>query len=154
MSFGTGALDDPQKIGAGERYGANQLILTALVFQTGLVIGRFAKILAGSLDNLNGVATPLIAGVVLRNVANPVEDLGSIDSALYGQAEYVRQGLVTVRAKAGETPSKFDRIYASNAGDANDGMATVTGTDVATDAQFIEVVDTDLWLIHLNPIPA
>lgn len=154
MSFSTGALDDPQKAGAGERHGTNLLVLTALVFENNLVIGRFAKMLAGSLDNLDGVAAPLIAGVVMRNVANPVEDLGVIDSALYGQVEYARQGLVTVRARAGETPTLFDRIYASNDGDANDGMATVAAADIETDAQFIEVIDTDVWLIHLNPIPA
>ena len=152
MSFGTGSIDDPQKVGAGERFGSNQLILTALDFEDNLVVGRFAKLDSGSLDNVDGSATPVFAGVVLRNVANPVEDAGAIDADLYDQVEYIRQGLVTVRVKVGETPALFGRVYVSNAGDANDGMATTTvaADRLSVDAEFIEEIQTGVWLIYVN----
>ena len=153
MSFGTGSIDDPQKVGAGERYGSNQLILTILDFEDNLKVGRFAKLDTGSLDNVDGSASPVLAGVVLRNVANPVEDGGVIDADLYEQVEYIRQGLVTVRVKTGETPALFDRVYVSNAGDANDGMATATNTDEAVNAEFVAEVQTGVWLIYVNPAP-
>jgi len=154
MAFGTAYLDDPQKVGGGERYFPTSVIaLTATTFEDNLKVGRFAKLDTGSLDNMDGSATPTIAGVVLRNVANPVEDTNVIDAQLYSQVEYARQGLITVDAKTGESPSLFDRIYVSNAGDANDGLATVTNTDIAVNAEFIAEVQTDVWVIYLNPAP-
>jgi len=152
MAFATTNLDDPQKVGGGER-GDNVIALTATTFENGLKVGRFAKLDTGSIDNMDGSATPVIAGVVLRNVANAVEDGATIDSALYSQIEYARQGLITVDAKAGETPTLFDRVYVSNAGDANDGLATVTNTDVAVNAEYIMTIQTNVWLIYLNPAP-
>lgn len=153
MSFATGQLDDQQQIGAGERHGLTQVILTALTFEDNLKVGRFAKLDTGSLDNFDGSATPVPAGVVLRNVAAPVEDGAVIDADLYSQVEYVRQGLVTVNVKAGETPGLFGRVYISNAGDANDGLATATNTDEAVNAEFISEVQDDVWLIYVNPAP-
>ena len=151
MSFGTGQLNDPQKAGAGQRMDQLQLILTAREFEDNLRIGRFAKIDSGSLDNMDGSASPLIAGVVLRDVSRPVEDTDVIDADLYDQVEYLRQGLVLVDVKSGETPSRFDRVYVSNDGDADDGLATATNTDVAVNAEFVEEWQTDVWLIYVNP---
>ena len=153
MAFSTGYIGDPQKVGAGERYGSNQVILTALDFEDNLKVGRFAKMDTGSLDNFDGSATPVPAGVVLRNVANPVEDDATVDTDLYEQVEYIRQGLVTVDVKTGETPALFDRVYISNDGDANDGLATATNTDVAVNAEFIAEVQSGVWLIYMNPAP-
>lgn len=153
MSFGTGQLDDPQKVGAGERHGQAQIIFTALDFEDNLRIGRFAKLDAGSLDNMDGSATPVIAGVVLRNVAAPVEDGGVVDADLYSQVEYMRGGLVTVDVKTGETPTIFGKVYASNAGDANDGLATANAADVPTNAEFIMEVQDGVWLIYVTPAP-
>lgn len=153
MAFATTHLDDPQNVGAGERLGVTHLILSATSFEDGLKVGRFAKLDTGRLDNFDGSATPVIAGVVLRNVANPVEDLATIDSALFSQVEYQRQGLVTVDVKTGETPAKFGRVYISNAGDANDGLATATNTDVDANAEFIEEVQAGVWLIYVTPAP-
>jgi len=151
MSFATGYLGDPRKVGAGERYGEADIVLTALTFEDNLKVGRFAKLDTGSLDNVDGSATPVFAGVVLRNPANPVEDAGVIDSALYPQVEYLRQGLVTVDVKAGETPALFGRVYVSNAGDANDGLATATNTDEPVNAEFITEVQSGVWLIYVTP---
>lgn len=153
MSFSTGYLDDPQLTGAGEIYGSNHVILTELTFEDDLKVGRFAKLDTGSLDNMDGSASPAIAGVVLRYAANPVEDGATIDADLYSQVEYVRQGLVAVDVKSGETPAKFGRVYVSNAGDANDGLATATNTDEAVNAEFIEEIQSGVWLIYITPPP-
>ena len=153
MSFGTAHLDDPQAIGAGERHGSAQTIFTALTFQDQLKIGRFAKLDTGSLDNMDGSATPVIAGVVLRDTSGIVEDAAVLDSAIFSQVEYMRGGLVTVDVKAGETPTMFGKVYASNAGDANDGLATANAADVPTNAEFIMEVQTNVWLIYVTPAP-
>ena len=150
MSFGTGHLDDPQAVAGGERYGLNILILTALAFEDGLKFGRFAKLDSASLDNMDGSANPVVAGVVLRNVANAVEDAATIDSDLYSQVEYLRRGLVAVDVKSGETPAMFGQVYVSNAGDANDGLATATLGDVEANAEFIREIQTNVWLVNLS----
>ena len=153
MAFATGHLDDPQKAGSGELLGTSHIALAATTFEDGLKIGRFAKLDGGSIDNLDGSITPVIAGVILRNDAGIVEDGGTIDSSVYGQIEYLRQGLVTVDVKTDETPALFGRVYASHAGDANDGLATADNTDVDTNAEFITEIQTDVWLIYINPAP-
>ena len=148
MGFGTGYQDDPSRVGAGERFDKDQTILTAQTFEDGLKVGLFAKLDTGSLDNMDGSATPTIAGVVTRNVASPIEDGGVIDAALFSVADYARSGLATVAVKTGETPTQFGAVFASNLGDANDGKA-LTAAGIATNAEFIEEVKTDVWLIRL-----
>jgi hypothetical protein len=153
MAFATTHLDDPQNVGAGERWGVVNTILSTDAFEDGLRVGRFAKWDTNQLDNMDGSATPTIAGVVLRNVANPVEDAATVDADLQTNVEYIRSGLVSVRVKSGETPTRFGKVYASNAGDANDGMATATNTDVPTNAEFIEEIQNGVWLIYVTPAP-
>lgn len=153
MAFATGHLDDQQNIGGGERLGTVHAIFSTTAFEDGLKVGRFAKWDTAQLDNFDGSATPVIAGVVLRNMANPVEDGATIDADLYSHAEYMRQGIVAVDVKTGETPARFGRVYISNAGDANDGLATATNTDVDANAEFIEEVQSGVWLIYVTPAP-
>jgi len=150
MAFATGQLNDPQIIGAGERYGTIQVVLSAVLFGSLLNVGRFAKLAAGSIDNMNGSATPVVAGVVLRNPSAPVTSGAAIDNTIYSQIEYMREGLVTVDVKAGETPVQFGAVYASNLGDANDGLATATNTDIATGAEFIQEIKPNVWLVRLK----
>jgi hypothetical protein len=146
MAFQTGYLADPVKVGAGERFGSVNIILSATDFEDGLKVGKFAQLKGGSITNLDETSTPVIAGVVLRNVASPVEDGGIIDGSLFGQVEYLRQGLVTVSVKAGETPVQFGEVYADN----ETGEATADDDDVATGAEFIEEVQAGVWLIRLK----
>lgn len=152
MSFGTGYLDAPQAIGSGELVGVGQ-VLSFTTFEDNLKTGRFAKYDTGSLDNLDGSATPTLAGVVRRFITSPISDSGVIDADLFTTAEVVRQGIVTVDVKSGETPAKFGRVYVSNAGDANDGLATATNTDLAVNAEFLWEVRTGVWAIYVNPAP-
>lgn len=153
MAFATGYLADNNKTGAGEIYGSNSVVLARESFEDDLKVGRFAKLDSGRIDNLDGSATPVIAGVVMRNVANVLEDGETIDSAVFEQINLVSQGLVTVKVKAGETPSFLGKVYASNAGDASDGLAITGSSGVDTNAVFIEEVDTNVWLINANPAP-
>jgi hypothetical protein len=153
MSFDTGLLGDPYKVGGGERFSDSVLVLSATTFEDNLKVGRFAKLDAGSIDNFDGTGSPVVAGVVLRNVANSVEDSGVIDSDIHSQIGYIRQGLVTVEVKSGETPTQFGRVYISNAGDEHDGLATATDTDVDANAEFIEEMDTNVWMIYVTPAP-
>lgn len=140
-----------QKTAEGELHGDAHLILTAKSIEDGLKVGRFAKLDTGRLDNMDGSAAPVIAGIPVRSPVNAVENDGTIDADLYNSWEYVRQGLVTASIKSGETPSKFGRVYVSNAGDASDGLAlaTQTATSIPVRAEFIEAVDTTVWLVNL-----
>lgn len=153
MAFNTGYLGDPQQVGAGERFGNNNTILSTDAFEDDLRVGHFAKWDTNRLDNMDGSATPVIAGVVLRNASGPVEDGATVDADLQTNVEYIRSGLVSVRVKAGETPTRFGRVYVSNAGDTSDGMVTANNTDVATNAEFIEEVQDGVWLIYVTPAP-
>ncbi len=148
MAFETGYLNDPQRVGGGERFGTNNIVLSADNFEDGLKVGRFAKGDAGSIDNMDGSAGPVIAGVVLRNVASAVESGGAIDDALTSAVEYLRAGLVTVNVKAGETaPALFGEVFADNTG-ATAGLAAATG--VATGAEFIREEKPGVWLVRLK----
>lgn len=155
MAFTTavGSVTDLQKVGAGELYTTSPYSVEgASTFEDQLKIGRFAKMASGSLDNLDGSASPVIAGVVLRPISNTYEDSAVIDTDIHNLAEFCRKGMVLVAAKAGETPTWGDPIFASNAGDSNDGLATVTNTDVATGARYLETVDTNLWRVELDRV--
>lgn len=150
MAFPSALTTDPSQIGSGERFTAkSDIILTATTFENGLAVGRFAKVDSGSLDNMDGSATPVIAGVVLRNVARDVESDSAIDASLFDSVSYGRVGMFTVDAKAAETPSIFDAVYVSNQGDADDGLATVTNTDLAARAEYIETIAPNVWLVRL-----
>lgn len=153
MTFSTGALTQIGKVGSGERIGSLGTILSTTTFEDRLIPGRFAKLDTGSIDNFDGSATPAIAGVVMRDIPGAVENDGVLDTDTTTAINYVRAGLVTVDVKAGETPVQFGRVYVSNAGDANDGKATATNTDVAVNAEFIEEINTNVWMIFIAPPP-
>ena len=153
MTFATGALTDQANVGSGEKFGTSHAILTAITFEDGLKVGRFAKLDTASIDNFDGSATPVVAGVVQRNVPDAVENDGVLDADTNTKIQYIRQGFVTVDVKTGETPAIFGRVFASNDGDANDGLATATNTDIDVNAEFIKEIKTDVWLIYVTPAP-
>ena len=150
MAFETGYLSDFNKVGAGEEYGVNNRILGHRSYEDGLKVGRFAKVDSGRLDNMDGSATPVIAGVVIRTPTTSVEADGTIDADLTtGSVSYMQSGFVTVEVKAGQTPTYKGTVYASNAGDANDGTAQTGATNgVDTGAIFIEEIQSGVWLIE------
>lgn len=150
MGFATGYEKDPGKVQGGELHGGSHVILGHAAFEDGLKVGRFAKLDTGSIDNMDGSATPTIAGVVLRNAAMPLEDGNAIDSALYNSVQLCNLGLVAIDMKAAQTPTKFAPVYACNAGDANDGLGATgaeAGDNILTPAVFIEEISTGVWLV-------
>lgn len=151
MAFATGYLADPSQVGGGERKGVANTIITKTTFEDGLRVGRFAKLDTGSIDNMDGSVTPAIVGVPLRNVAAAVEEGLTVDASLHDNIELQIGGLVTVYVKTGESEPAFrGTVYASNAGDANDGLATSTGTDIEVpNCEFIEAVASNVWLVRL-----
>jgi len=151
MAFSSPFSNEIGAVAGGERFGSSNIILSNTVFEDKLKIGRFAKLDTAQIDNMDGSATPSIVGVILRDEARAIEDGAVIDKELYSQINYIRSGLVSVDVKTGETPALLGRVYVSNAGDANDGLATATNTDVAVNAEFIQEIQTGVWLIYLNP---
>jgi len=151
MAFSSAFSDDIVKVAGGERFGNNNIILSNTVFEDELKIGRFAKLDTAQIDNMDGSATPSIVGVVLRDESRALEDGAVVDKTLYSSMQYIRSGLVSVDVKASETPAFLGRVYVSNDGDANDGLATATNTDVAVNAEFIREIKTNVWLIYLTP---
>lgn len=147
MAFTTGYLGDPQKVGAGERFGNNNTILSASKFEDGLVVGVFAGYDSTTDTIINMTATATVAGVVLRNAAGPVEDGATVDATLYSSIDYMRQGLVTVRVAAGEAPAKFGAVFADTT--TGQAMTASSATAVATNAEFLEEIQDGVWLIHM-----
>jgi len=138
--------------------GAN-IVLSTDSWQAGLLLGRFAQMKVGVLSNLDGTATPLLAGVVLRELNSLIELPGAAGSAFSGllvsekNQDYVRQGLVTVKLAAGSAvPNIFDPVYVINVlGNVDNGNVTPTvGSNVATTAEFIEQVQAGIWLVRIK----
>lgn len=151
MAFGSTIETDLAKTGAGElQTGSSYKIESSSLFESRLKIGRFAKMDSGSLDNMDGSANPIIAGVVLRNPSNTYKDGSVITTDEHEVAEFVLGGVVNVIAKAGESPYWGAPVFASNAGDSNDGMATVTSTDIPANARYLETIDTNLWRVEVS----
>ena len=83
----------------------------------------------------------------------PVEDGEAYDTSLYTKVDYQREGLVSVQAVTGQTPSLFDAIYVENQTPADYGKATTTSAGNAdANAEFIKVLDgtNDVWQIRLK----
>ena len=124
-------------------------------FESGLNIGRFAKYDTGSLDNLDGSATPVIAGVTRRNLT------GDLTKTVYDTeddiAEACNLGYVVVDVVTGLTPAKYGKVYAENAGvnaGADYGKATtlLTGNVDVVQADFWKEIKTDVWVVRLRSI--
>jgi hypothetical protein len=154
MGFSTAYLKDNAKVAGGELQGTSHVIYGTTAFDNGLKVGRFAKITGSQVGNMNASATPVIAGVVLREVSGVLgsQSAATIDSSIITNVSLCNHGLVTVDVKAGQTPTPFAPVFASNVGDASDGLATLTadaGAKVAINAKYIQQVDAGVWLIQM-----
>lgn len=151
MAFTSARTDDIRQTGSGELFGSTNIVLTSDTFEDNLVVGRFAKLDTGSVDNMDASASPVLAGVVLRKPQNAIEDASAIDSALFDEIDYVRFGIVSVDGVAAEAPDMFDDIYAVNVAGADIGKATITTTNnVNANAEFLRTLDSGVWLIRLK----
>lgn len=130
-------------------------VLSFTTFEDGLFVGRFAKLDTGSLDNLDASVTPVLAGVTVRNPANPLEDGNTFtvqsDGRTYGYVDVLRAGYITIDVVDGQTPAMFGDVFAVNLATAEAGKARTDATDaVATNFEFISAVDgvDNVWVIR------
>lgn len=153
MAFTSAVLEESKKLGSGEVLRTRPYNVEAFsTFEDGLVMGRFAKYDAGSVDNLDNSATPKIAGIVTRLIGgelgvNTYRNTGTlVDTA----AEVMTTGFATVDVVSGNTPVRYGIAYAVNASGsgADFGKATTTSTNnVDSGYVFWEQVDTNVWLV-------
>ena len=125
-------------------------------YNTPLNTGKFAIIKSGNLANMDKTATPVVAGLVLQSMVNAIENgetfVKTGEGAVY-QVDVVSWGLATVAVKSGDTPAKFDAIYAVNSGvvDADLGKATTTATDnVLVKGYFNREIKTGVWEVFIQ----
>ena len=157
MAFNDTVLQGVRDLPAGEVIAASPYNVSAFeVFQDGLVEGRFAKFDSGSIDKLDGSATPVIAGVAKRKVTGEIGSgvYSSSGQAIDQVAEMVNFGFVTVTATDAATPTKYDPVYTINADTAEAGKVTqdsgATGALLVEDAVFWEVKSSGVWLVRIN----
>lgn len=152
MTFNSLRTDDIVDVFAGEPFGTINHIESETVFEDGIIVGRFAKLDAGSLDKLDGSATPVVGGVVVRDPTRAVESSPVLDASLVQQVDYERFGYISVDVVTGQVPVKFGQVYAVNAAGADEGKATATagGSALVVKAEFIREIKTDVWLIRVS----
>lgn len=142
-------LVDMPRVNSGELHSAtSKTVLCFNFFEDGLLAGRFAKNNGNQIENLDGSATPRIAGVVLRDVTNALENNDAYRTKTHKKIDVVEEGLVTIDVVDGESPQFGDPVFASNTDDDNRGKALTAGGE-ATNAEFIEEIKTNVWLIRL-----
>jgi hypothetical protein len=154
MAFESGIDLTIQKVGAGEIWGDIGVVSSYTNFQDGLIAGRFAKYnsTTDAVENIDGSADPVIAGVVRRSVTEAIENDGVYKTDLGINVDVVESGLVSVEVVGGVTPKKFDKVYVYNGATAEErGKVTNDTTDsVAVDGYFYKQVSENIWVIRLK----
>lgn len=151
MAFNNAVLKESVGLGSGELLpNTNGLTLAFDTFEDGLIQGRFAKYDSGSLDNLDGSATPQIAGIARRLVSGEIgvstyRNTGDIINSV---AEVVTTGMCTVDVVDGVTPTKYGIAYAENQTSGEYGKATTVSTDnVDSGWVFWKETSPNVWLV-------
>lgn len=157
MAFNNAVLQEVSDLPAGEVIKASPHNVSVFeVFQDGLIEGRFAKFDNGSLDKLDGSATPDVAAVVKRKVT------GEIGAGVYSTsgieidqvAEGIDFGFATVTVTDAAAPTKRDPVYTINLDSAETGKATedsgATGALAVADCVFWEQKAANVWLVRMN----
>jgi hypothetical protein len=157
MSFANTVLQDNPDLGAGEFIAASPYNVSAFeLFEDGLVEGRFVKYDTGSIDNMDGSASPVVAGIARRKIT------GEIGTGIYstsGQAidqvaEVINFGFATVAVTDAATPAKYGSVQFVNATGADAGKATdaavASGIVSAGDVVFWEPKAAGVWLVRIN----
>ena len=158
MAFNDAVLKENVGLSSGELLqNTNGLTLAFDTFEDGLVQGRFAKYDTGSIDNLDGSATPKIAGITRRLIAGEIgvstyRTTGDLPNSA---AEVITTGLATVDVVAGDTPSKYGVVYAENQTAGEYGKATTVSTgNVDSGWVFWKEVATNVWLVAKKELVA
>jgi hypothetical protein len=123
-------------------------------YNSPLIIGRIAQIKNGKLTNLDGTAAPVIAGLVLSSIVNPMENGNTFtqtgDASVY-QVDAVEWGLCTVDVVAGVPPTKFGKVYAVNTASADTGKVTTVSTGyVEVKGYFNREISPNVWEIFIQ----
>jgi hypothetical protein len=166
MAFASARKDELGKVGSGEIIGHVGTVSTYTTFEEGLKGGLFAKYntATGGVELIDGVASPVVAGVVKREVSSAIEDGGTYTAANSVIADVVESGIITVEVVSGVTPNKFDAVYVYNNTDVATtewGKATNNATDLAADGTtavanapvdgyFYEQIDTNIWSVRIK----
>lgn len=144
---------DAPGLGAGELFKGHVNNTDAFsTFEDGLIVGRFAKYDTGSLDNLDGSATPTIAGVVKRNLTGDLTKTtyNTTGASVDDIAECVNFGYVTVAVTDTATPVKYGQVYAVNAATADAGKATNdSGQLQIPGAIFWKEIKAGVWVVRI-----
>lgn len=158
MAFSDGVLNDVQQIFQGEVIETSPHNIDSFdKFEDGLIIGRFAKLDSGSVDNLDGSATPFLVGVPKRKVNK------AIDSGVYvgsgdlqdKNADVCNFGRITVEATSAAVPTEGAQVYTIN-GAANADNGRVTQDNLETDALIVpgaifkEEKQTGIWVVTIQ----
>ncbi len=115
--------------------------------------GRFVSVENDATAKLvlgNGGEDSTFAGVAIRDTTGSLEvDPSQGYDETVTNIQYLRTGLITVFAKAGESaPLQWSKVRMVN----STGMATKTTTPAtteATNATFVKEVKAGVWLVHL-----
>lgn len=161
MAFANTVLQNNPDLPAGEVIKASPHNVSAFeVFQDGLIEGRFCKFDTGSIDNLDGSATPTIAGIVRRKVTGEINAVGTPGAySTSGQeidqvAEVINFGFATVTVTDAATPAKYGAVQVINDGTADAGKATdaavAAGIINVPDVVFWEQKAANVWLVRIN----
>ena len=144
-----------EAVDAGEGFGTYPSAQsTYTTFENGIVEGRFVKLDAGSIDALDNSATPVIAGVLLRDLTGAIESNGLTDVTYQTSVQVIEDGYVTIDIQAAAVPTALSQVYLVNSV-ADSGKVTQNSafTDaIAVDAYFVREVKTGVWLIKINKI--
>ena len=157
MAFKSTVLQDNPDLGAGEFIAASPYNVSAFeLFEDGLVEGRFVKYDTGSIDNMDGSATPVVAGIARRKIT------GEIGTGIYSTsgmaidqvAEVIDFGFATVTVTDAADPARYDAVQFVNATGADAGKATdaavASGIVSAGDVVFWEPKAAGVWLVRIN----
>jgi hypothetical protein len=142
----------PTNVGIGEVWDTSPYAVKSyLNYADGLKIGYFVQNKANVISNLDATATPVIVGVVKRDIAGYLESDTLQKGMPYPHqlANIVNFGGVSVATVAGLTIADGDKVYVVNSG-ADAGKATnVSTSNIAVDAIFQHAVEGG-WKIMIK----
>jgi hypothetical protein len=164
MAFTAGVLDEVTQIDQGEVITTSPYNIDSYDnFEDGLIIGRFAKLDSGSVDNLDGSATPVFAGVPKRRINKAIASDTYISVPVNGlkdsTADLVNFGRVTVgmtaTAVAAATATEGAQVYVINAAaNPDNGLVTdnvaETGALIVPDCTFKREKQSGVWVVTIQ----
>ena len=160
MAFSDGTLEAVVDLSEGEVIASSPHNIDSFdKFENGLKVGHFAKLDTGSIDNLDGSATPFLIGVPKRKINK------AIDSQVYvsvadaqglkdANTDVLNFGRITVAATAASVPTVGAQVYVINGvANADNGKVTQNAGElealIVPGATFKEVKSSDVWVITI-----